>query len=349
MFSNAATANHPRTLVVTAAAILVIGLASPISAAEFFAGKSIDLLIGAPPAGGYDIYGRSLGRHIGRHIPGNPTIVAKNMPGAGSARVGGFISAVAPKDGTAIAALMPGAIIGQLLDPRGEALFDPTKVIYVGTANNGTRVCVSRRDSKVKTFDDALTEKAPFGAVSANDSTRDYAWLHKRTAGAQYNVVLGYAGTADIALAMERGEIDGACGWDWSSFKSQRPDWLRDKKVNVLLQVGREPNEELTRMGVPSVWKYVKTDEARKIVELVIGQQVFQRPYVVPPGTPGEQVATLRKAFDATMADPQFLEEAAKLRIDITPLPGSKVQEVVQTLYATPKDVVEQARRAINP
>jgi len=162
-------------------------------------------------------------------------------------------------------------------------------------------------------------------------------------------VVLGYAGTADIALALERGEIDGACGWDWASFKSQRPDWLRDKKVNVLLQVGREPNEELTQMGVPSVWKYVKTDEARKIVELVIGQQVFQRPYVVPPGTPAEQVATLRKAFDATMTDPQFLEEAAKLRIDISQLPGSKVQEVVQTLYATPKDVVEQARRAITP
>jgi tripartite-type tricarboxylate transporter receptor subunit TctC len=349
MPTNAVSANHPRTIAAATAAMLAIGMASPAPAAEFFAGKSIDLLIGAPPAGGYDIYGRALARHTGRHIPGNPTIVAKNMPGAGSARAGGFISAVAPKDGTAIAALMPGAIIGQLLDPKGEALFDPTKVIYLGTANNGTRVCVSRRDSKVKTFDDALTEKAPFGAVSANDSTRDYAWLHKRTAGAQYNVVLGYAGTADIALALERGEIDGACGWDWASFKSQRPDWLRDKKVNVLLQVGREPNEELTRMGVPSVWKYVKTDEARKIVELVIGQQVFQRPYVVPPGTPAEQVAILRKAFDATMTDPQFLEEAAKLRIDISQLPGSKVQEVVQALYATPKDVVEQARRAINP
>jgi tripartite-type tricarboxylate transporter receptor subunit TctC len=348
MSSNAALASHLRTFA-AAAAMLAIGVASPSPAAEFFAGKSIDLLIGAPPAGGYDIYARSLGRHLGRHIPGNPTIVAKNMPGAGSARVGGFISAIAPKDGTAIAALMPGAIIGQLLDPKAEALFDPTKVIYLGTANNGTRVCVSRKESKVKTFDDALTEKASFGGVSSNDSTRDYAYLHKRTAGAQYNVVTGYAGTADIALALERGEIDGACGWDWASFKSQRPDWIRDKKVNVLLQVGREPNDELTRMGVPSVWKYVKTDEARKIVELVIGQQVFQRPYVVPPGTPAEQVATLRKAFDTTMADPQFLEEAAKLRIDISQLPGSKVQEVVQALYATPKDVVEQARRAINP
>jgi hypothetical protein len=162
-------------------------------------------------------------------------------------------------------------------------------------------------------------------------------------------VVTGYAGTADIALAMERGEIDGACGWDWASFKAQRPDWLRDKKVNVILQVGREPNEELTRMGVPSVWKYVKTDTARKIVQLVIGQQVFQRPYVVPPGTPAERVAALRAAFDATMSDPQYLAETAKLRIDISPLAGGKVQEVVQDLYTTPRDIVEQARRAISP
>ncbi len=146
MPSNPAPASLPRTFAAAAAAALAFGLASPAPAADFFAGKSIDLLIGAPPAGGYDIYARSLGRHLGRHIPGNPTIVAKNMPGAGSARAGGFISAIAPKDGTAIAALMPGAIIGQLLDPKAEALFDPTKVIYLGTANNGTRVCVSRKE-----------------------------------------------------------------------------------------------------------------------------------------------------------------------------------------------------------
>jgi tripartite-type tricarboxylate transporter receptor subunit TctC len=331
------------------AAVIAMALAAPASAAEFFAGKSLDLLIGAPSGGGYDIYARALARHFGRHIPGQPTIVPKNMPGAGSARVGGFISTIAPKDGTAVGALMPGAIIGQLLDPKAEALFDPTKVIYLGTANNGTRVCVSRTGSKVRTFDDALTEKASFGGVSSNDSTRDYAFLHKKTSGALYSVVTGYAGTADLALALERGEIDGVCGWDWASFKSQRPDWIRDKKVNVLLQVGLEPNEELTRMGVPSVWKYVASEETRSVVRLVVSQQVFQRSYVVPPGTPAEQVATLRTAFEATMADPQFREEATKLRIDISPLPGSKVQDIVQGLYATPKDTVEQARRAINP
>ena len=175
------------------------------SAADAFAGKNIDLLIGAPPGGGYDIYARTLARHVGRHIPGQPTIVAKNMPGAGSARAAGFISSIAPKDGTAIAAIMPGAVMGPLLDEKAEALFDPTKVLYLGTANNGTRICVSRKDSKIKTFDDALTQKAKFGGVSANDSTREYGYLHKKTAGAQYDVVSGYAGTAEIALAIERG------------------------------------------------------------------------------------------------------------------------------------------------
>jgi tripartite-type tricarboxylate transporter receptor subunit TctC len=329
-----------------AAATLAI---SSAAAADYYAGKSIDLLIGAPPGGGYDIYARALARHYGRHIPGQPSIVAKNMPGAGSARAGGFISTVAPKDGTAVAAIMPGAVMGPLLDEKAEALFDPTKVLYLGTANSGTRVCVSRKDSRIKTFDDALAHKAAFGGVSSNDSTREYGYMHKKTAGAQYDVVSGYSGTAEIALAMERGEIDGVCGWDWSSFKSQRPDWLRDNKVNVLLQVGLEPNPELARMGVPSVFKYLKSDEDRKVVELIISQQVFQRSYIAPPGLPAEQLGTLRAAFDATMSDKQFLEDAEKIRIDISPLPGSKVQELVQTLYAMPKDVVARARQAITP
>ncbi len=322
---------------------------SPSSAADYFAGKSIDLLIGAPPGGGYDIYARALARHYGQHIPGHPLIVAKNMPGAGSARAAGYISAVAPKDGTAIAAIFPGAVVGPLLDEKTEALFDPTKVAYLGTANNGTRVCVVRKDSAIKTFGDALTTKAVFGGVSTNDSTRDYGFMHKKTTGARYDVVTGYSGTAEIALAMERGEIDGACGWDWASFKSQRPDWLRDGKARVILQDGLEPNAELTGMGVPSVFDYVKGDADRKAVELVISQQVFQRSYIAPPGLPADRLEALRTGFDATMADPAFLEDADKMRIDISPLPGPQVQALVQKLYATPKDIVLRARQVIAP
>jgi tripartite-type tricarboxylate transporter receptor subunit TctC len=330
----------------------LIALAAPAtssSAGDYYAGKSIDLLIGAPPGGGYDIYARALARHYGRHIPGQPTIVSKNMPGAASARAAGFISTLAPKDGTAIAALMPGGVVGPLLDEKAETLFDPTKVLYLGTANNGTRICVSHKDSKIKTFDDALTQKASFGGVSTSDSTRGYGYMHKKTSGAKYDVVSGYSGTAEIALAMERGELDGVCGWDWASFKSQRPDWIRDNKVNLLLQVGLEPNEELTRMGVPAVFKYVTNEDDRKAVELIISQQVFQRSYIAPPGLPAELLDTLRSAFDATMRDKDFLHDAETIRIDISPLPGAKVQELVQKIYAAPKDIVARARQAINP
>jgi tripartite-type tricarboxylate transporter receptor subunit TctC len=323
--------------------------AAPAAAADYYAGKTIDFLVGAPPAGGYDIYARVVARHIGRHIPGRPSIVVKNMPGAGSAKAAQFIATIAPKDGTAIAGIMPGAIMGPLLDDRAEALFDPTKVLYVGTANSGTRVCVTLKGSKIRTFDDALREKAVFGGVSTNDSTQEYGYLHKKTSGAQYDVVSGYRGTPDIALAMERGELDGVCGWDWSSFKSQKPDWLRDDKVNVLLQVSLEPHAELTRMGVPTVWNYVKNADDRKVVELVISQTVFHRSYIAPPGTPAEQLNILRTAFDATMRDKELIEDAEKLRIDIAPLSGDKVQELVQKLYATPKDIVERAKTAIKP
>jgi len=338
-----------RSLACISAAVFAFGFLAEAVAGEYFAGKSIDLLIGAPPGGGYDIYARALARHLGRHIPGQPLIVAKNMPGAGSARAAGFISSVAPKDGTAIAAIMPGAVMNPLLDEKAEGLFDPSKVLFLGTANSGTRICVSRKDSKIKTFDDALTKKASFGGVSANDSTREYGYMLKKTAGAQYEVVSGYSGTAEIALAMERGEIDGACGWDWSSFKSQRPDWITAQKVNLLLQVGLDPNPELTQMGVPMVFKYIKDAQDREAVELIISQQVFQRSYIAPPGLAPEPLGALRSAFDATMTDPQFLGDAEKLRIDITPLPGTKTQELVQKLYAAPKEVVTRARWAIAP
>jgi len=232
---------------------------------------------------------------------------------------------------------------------KGRDAVRPDQGALSRTANNGTRICVSRKDSKIKTFDDALTQKAAFGGVSTSDSTRGYGYMHKKTSGAQYDVVSGYSGTAEIALAMERGELDGVCGWDWASFKSQRPDWIRDHQANLLLQVGLEPNEELTRMGVPSVFKYITNEDDRKVVELIISQQVFQRSYIAPPGLPAEQLDTLRSAFDATMRDQDFLHDAETIRIDIAPLPGAKVQELVQKIYAAPKDVVARARQAINP
>jgi len=323
--------------------------AAPAAAADFYAGKTIDLVVSNAPGGGFDIYARTIARHMNRHIPGNPTIVVKNMPGAGGARAGYHVSTVAAADGLTIGAMMPGTIMGPLLDDKPDTSFDPSKVLYLGTANSGTYVCVTLNHSKIRTFDEALRQKTVMGGVAAGNSINDIANLVKRTTGAQLNLISGYSGTAEIALAIERGEIDGACGWDWSSFKSQRPDWIRDNKVNLLLQVGLDPNAELTHMGVPAVFKYVTNEDDRKVVELVIAQQVFQRSYIAPPGLAAEQLEVLRSAFDATMRDKDFLTDAETMRIDISPLSGAQVQDLVQKLYAAPKDMVARARQAITP
>jgi tripartite-type tricarboxylate transporter receptor subunit TctC len=333
-------------LFATAAAVF---LALPAAAADYYGGKTIDLVVGNYPGGGFDIYARAVGRHLGHNIPGNPTIVVKNMPGAGSAKAGYHVGTVAPKDGLSIGAITPGAIIGPLLDDKPETSFDPLKVTYLGTANAGARICATYTTSKIKRFDDALANRMVLGGVSPGDAVHDYAYLIKRTTNAQVEVVAGYKGTLDLALAMERGEIDGVCGWDWSSAKSQKPDWIKDGKLNILAQLGPTENAELTAKGVPPIWKFMKDDAARKVHEMVVSQQAFTRPYFIATGTPAELVTTLRTAFDATMRDPQFLADAEKMRIDISPLPGATVQELIQKLYATPKDVTERAKAAIRP
>jgi len=327
--------------------VVASSTSTPIQASEFYAGKTIEFLIGGDVGGGYDIYARVIGRHLGRHIPGNPTVVPKNMPGAGSGRAAAFIGSVVPKDGTVIGTVFPGVIMGPLLDDRAESLFDPVTFAYLGTADSGTRVCVTFEHSEVKTYEDAMARKTIIGASAAGGSTRDYANLHRNAAGANFDVVTGYKGTAEIFLAMERGEVDGMCGLDWVSLKSQRPDWLRDRKINILVQVSLEPDPELSKMGVPEIWKYVAKADDKNAVELVVGQQVFGRPYLAPPGVPSERVQTLRTAFMATLRDTEFLADAERSRVDITPSPGEKVQQIVEKLYSTPKKVIERAKDII--
>jgi tripartite-type tricarboxylate transporter receptor subunit TctC len=330
--------------------VAALGLNAGVATAqEFYAGKSIDLLIGADAGGGYDIYARTLGRHMGRFIPGNPNLVPRNMPGAGSAIAGSHMYTVAPKDGTIIGALMPGAIMGRLIDEKAANLFDPTKFIYVGTADSGTRVCLTLKTSKISKYEDTFTQTAIFGASAAGGATRDYAALHKNVNGAKLNIVSGYKGTADIFLAMERSEVDGLCGLDWSSLKSQKPDWLRDNKVNLLVQDALEPDPELTKLGVPHVMSFIKNEADRKAVALVVSQQVFGRSYILPPGTNPDRVKVLREAFMKTVADKDFLADAEKARIAISASDGEAVQKVVTDLHASSKDVVDRAKKIVEP
>jgi tripartite-type tricarboxylate transporter receptor subunit TctC len=336
-------------LAVIAATLITCLPAAPAPAADFYAGKTIDFLIGGDVGGGYDIYARVIARHLHRFIPGNPTIVPKNQPGAGSGRAASFLYGVAPKDGSMIGAVFPGAIMGPLLDDRAQTLYDPIKFQYLGSADNATRVCISHERSKVKSFDDALKQKAIMGASAAGGSTRDYVNMHKKTTGAMFDLVAGYKGTADIFLAMERGEVDGMCGLDWASLKSQRPDWVRNNTVNILAQINLEPDAELSRLGVPQIWKFIPSADDKKAVELIIGQQVFGRPYLAPPGVPAEPLNILRAAFSATMQDKDFLADAERTRIDVVATSGEKVQQLVEQLYATPKATVERAKDLVKP
>jgi tripartite-type tricarboxylate transporter receptor subunit TctC len=321
--------------------------AAPAFAADYYAGKTIEWTVGADVGGGYDIYSRTIARHLPRFIPGNPVIVVKNLPGAGSAKAATFLAQVAPKDGTAIGSLMPGGVIGPLLEDGAKPQYDPTKLIYLATADSGTRVCATFVNSKTKTFADAQKQKTVMGASAAGGSTRDYVNMLRKAAGAQFELVTGYKGTAEIGLAVERGEVDGLCGWDWSSLKSQKSDWLRDKKVNILVQISLEPEAELTKMGVPRVWDFIKNDDDKKAVELVVSQQVFGRPFVAPPGTNAEAVKILRDAFAAAMKDKELLADAEKAKIDINALDGAKVQDVVEKVYASPPAVVARAKELI--
>jgi tripartite-type tricarboxylate transporter receptor subunit TctC len=326
----------------------LLALALPAGAADFYEGKRINIIVGSDAGGGHDLYARVIARHMGKHIPGKPSFVVQNMPGAGSAKAAEYLATVAPKDGTAIAAIFPGAIVGPLLDEQMKVRYDPKQLVYLGTADSGTRVCATYQTSKVKSFKDAQGAKTIVGATAAGGSTRDYPLFLNALAGTKFEVISGYKGTVDITLAMERGEVDGVCGYEWSSLRSQKADWVRDGKLNVLLQMGLQPEPALTEMKVPTVWDFIGA-EHRPVVELIVAQQVFQRPYIAAPGTPEEQVKTLRDAFTATMKDPEFLAEAEKADIGITPMSGQEVQDLVTKLYSTSPEVVERARKAMKP
>ncbi len=214
------------------------GLAGPAHADDFYAKKSITLIVGGNPGGGYDLYARALVRHYAKHIPGEPAIVVQHMPGAGSVNLANHLYTRAPKDGLTIGMIFPGVIVGPLLDERMEARFKPTEFIYLGSANNSTRVCATFQGSETRTFDDALKRETVMGGDAPGGSLFDYLQFLRREVGAKFKVVRGYKGSVDILLSMERREVEGICGLDWSSLRTQKPDWVRDNRMHVILQTG---------------------------------------------------------------------------------------------------------------
>jgi tripartite-type tricarboxylate transporter receptor subunit TctC len=315
--------------------------------ANFYRNKQIDLYIGTTAGGGYDTYARLIARHFSSHMPGNPTLVPQNMPGAGSNKATAYIYNVAKKDGTAMGAVFSGAIMEPLLGDKTSVQHDPAKLIYVGSANNEVFFCFTWGSSKVKTFQDAMTKTAVMAASAEGGSTKDYPTLENNLVGTKFKVVAGYPGSREMTHAVEQGEADGQCGYGWSSLMGSQPDWYTDKKINILAQEAIKGHPTMNAMGVPLVIDFAKTPKDREALELVFGQLVFGRPYILPPGVPDDRVAALRKAFLDTLADKDLLAEAEKMRLDINPVPGTEVQKLVAKIYSTPQEIVDYARQSL--
>ncbi len=331
----------------SAVALISALICAPAHADDFYAGKTITIVVGSDAGGGYDTYARLFARHLPRLIPGRPNIVVQNMPGAGSARAAGHLSRIAAKDGTVMGIIQPGALVGPLIEGKPDPNYDATKFLYVGSADSSNRVCITMAQSKIKTFEDAQRQTVIAGTAGNGSSSRDYAFLHKNTSDAKFNLVGGYVGMADLYLALERGEVEVICGFDWASVKAQRPSFVRDRKINILVQAGLEPFPELTALGVPEIWQFTKGERNRDIVRLIVSQQLFGRPFMFPPGTPMERVEILRAAFDKAFKDPELLADAAKIGADITPASGLKVQQTIEQMYSAPPDLIKAASKAV--
>jgi tripartite-type tricarboxylate transporter receptor subunit TctC len=325
-------------------AALLVAPAHAQSVEEFYRGKNINLLIGYSVGGGYDTYARLLARHLGKHIPGRPTIVAQNMTGAGSLRAASFLYSAAPKDGTTLATFGRTIALNPLLQP-GTAQFDGTKFTWLGSITNDVSTCITWHASPVKTWNDMLEKPITLGGEGPGADPDVFALLYKNVFGAKVKLVTGYHGTNDTVLAMERGEVEGLCGLSWSTLKARHQQWLKDKKINIIVQAALKKEPELA--GVPLITDQTKDREKLQILKLILGSQEMARPFAAPPGIPADRKAALIAAFDATMKDPEFLGEAQRLNIDVNPVSGKAIDDLLAELYATPKDVVEKAAQAI--
>jgi tripartite-type tricarboxylate transporter receptor subunit TctC len=341
-------------LVVTLAIAAIAGAAgtqAQDAVAQFYKGRQITVIVGSPPGGGFDIYARLLARHLPKYVPGNPGVIVSNMPGAASNTAAAHLFNVAPKDGTVIGALQNSAVLDALFDSLlGESRrlrHDATKFTHLGSATTDHYVCIARADAPVKSFKDVLAQELIIGSSQPGTSTRDYPAMLNNLTGAKIRQVGGYPGTREILLAIEKNEVQGLCGFSWSSFKAQRPDWVKSGFVRVIVQEHDKGHPEIFKLGAPVAVDFAKTPEARQIMELVYSAETFGRPYMLAPDVPAERVAALRKAFMDTMRDKDLNAEAERIGLAIDPIPGEELQALAAKVFATPTAFVEKTKKAL--
>jgi tripartite-type tricarboxylate transporter receptor subunit TctC len=314
------------------------------SVEDFYRGKTVNVVIGYSVGGGYDLYGRLLARHMGRHIPGRPNLVPQNLTGAGSLRAAQYLYSVAPKDGTVFGTFGRTIATTPLLTP-GSAQFDGTRFTWIGSVTNEVSICATWHTSRVKVWKDILENEITMGGLGPGADPDVHAILYKNVFGAKVRLVTGYPGTTDAVLAMERGEVDGLCGLSWSTLTSRHAREMNEKKINLVIQAALKKQPELP--DVPLATELTNDPEKLQILKLFIATQEMARPFTAPPDVPAGRKAALITAFDRTMQDPEFLAEAAKLSLDVNPLGAKGIDEIMTELYATPKPVLEKAAQAI--
>ncbi|HMA73839.1 MAG TPA: tripartite tricarboxylate transporter substrate-binding protein [Xanthobacteraceae bacterium] len=332
----------PRIALGLAAAVTSAAPAYAADGDSFFAGKAVRIVVGFSPGGGYDLYARELGRYLGRHIPGNPSVVVQNMAGAGSLKAVNFLFNAAPRDGTVLATFARGIVFEPLIGRLDGAQFDAPKFNWIGSVSDEVSVCAINASLGIVTWQDMLIKKTVIGASGAGADSDVFPIVLRNLFHLPMRIVTGYPGGADLNLAMERGEIDGRCGWSWTSIVSRNRDWLTNKRIRITLQIALAKHEDLP--DVPLVTELVSDLRQVAALKLIVSRQSIARPFAAPPEVPVERVETLRQAFDSTMRDPDFLAEMRSQSLEVHPVGGTEVQKLMRDVYASPPEVMKLAR-----
>jgi len=334
-----------RTAIAAGALLLAAsGAFAADDVANFYKGRTVTIDIGYSAGGGYDLYARTLARHLGDHIPGHPSVIPQNMPGAGSLKVTNYLYNVAPKDGTVIATFARGMAMEPLFDKTGIE-FDAQKLNWIGSITNEVSVCAFRSDSGIKTWRDMLAKSYTVGGTGSGSDTDVFPDVLRHMFHMKIKLVTGYPGGKDVLLAMQRGEVNGRCGWSWSSVKSTSYSLYQKKEIVIPVQLALKKHPDLP--NVPLIMDLTKDPDERAALKLIFARQSVARPYAAPPGVPAQRIAALRKAFDDTMKDPAFLDEAEKTRLEVQPVSGEEVQQLVAELYQSSPKVVKMAAEAV--
>jgi tripartite-type tricarboxylate transporter receptor subunit TctC len=329
---------------------VVLGLAGVIAAAptaaqtveQFYRGRTVSIVVGFATGGAYDPYARLVARHLPKHLPGAPNVVIRNMQGAGSAIAANHLYNVSPKDGSELGVIAGSAAIEPVFGNKS-VQFDGQKFTWLGSANNEIAGCLAWHAAPFERAEDLFSKEMITGASGA--SNLEFPTAMNAVLGTRMKLVRGYKGPADILLALERGEVQGMCGMINTIVGTQRPDWLRDRKVRILIQIGLD---RTARMGdAPFVMDYAKSEDDRRVLRLIFGWTIMGRPFLAPPGIPEDRRTALRRAFDETMKDPEFLAEASKQNLEIAPVGGEEIDRFLDGVYATPRPLVERAAKIL--